>query len=424
MQTIGRAGPFGTVPATASVPDERGADALALLGRIADYLTIVAMFFVPLFVPNLGGITGVTAADVIVAFALMARGLHVMVAGFPRAGLRRHSYLLGLLVLFAGAGMVSLVVNHESPLTWGYWRLVFSTAGSVFLVATYGRQNTWEHNRVQLLRAYGLGCLVLALSTVQGPQIQGRPIGWSLHPNSMGHSCVMGIGTSVWLLENLKGRYERWFWTGTALACAFGVMQSGSRGGLFGLWVGVMLYLCLRGSRRAVVGAIVGTWLASMLLAFGVVTLPANNPITRILHKEETGSIYSDQQRGEYLEHDYALISDHPIFGVGFSDDLLIINVHVVYLQGWLAAGAVAGFVTILIGLTCLFLAFVTRKRDLALASAAAAVAVAWIVTNILQFRDQWLFLAIAFGSAQSISVLRARDPDELSARPELEGVA
>ena len=411
MQTIDRR---GVRPRGGSVPAERGASAAALLGRIADGLTVAGLFFVPIYVPNIGGAYGIVASDVLLGLAAMARGVHIAAAGVSRKAIYRQSYLLGVLGVFALAGVVAQFANHQNPIIWAYLRVVIATAGSVLLVATFGGDD-WAANRFRLVRAFGLGCFVLALSSLQGAALQGRPIGWSIHPNALGHSCVMGLFAAIWLVDNVKGRYERMFWAASAVACLYAIMQSGSRGGLLGLWAGGVLYLALRGNLRAIVGAIAATWFAVLLVAGGVVTLPASNPINRLFN-EETGSGLSNDARRDLLDEDFEIIGKSPIFGGGFADDDLVINVHVVYLQGWVAAGAVAGFCLMLIGATMLFLPFVTQRKDLALACGCAAVAVAWLFTNILNLRDQWLFIAIAFAGARSISVLRATDPDELAA--------
>jgi hypothetical protein len=391
---------------TAQPTRPAGAAAQDVVGRVADGLLVASAAFVPIFVPNIGGRVGLVFSDVLFALAMVARLLHIAMHGLPRRGLERHSFLLGALGLLALAGIVAGFAHHQNPLLWTYLRLIITTAGSVFLVATHG-SGDWARSRLAILRALGLGFVVLALSSFFGPGLQGRPVGWSIHPNALGHSCVMGIAVCMWLADNTSRREERFFWMfGTALTF-YGLMQSGSRGGLLGFLVGSVLYLALRGSKRAVVGAVVLAWASVLLVGSGVVKLPVNNPITRFLHSEETSASQSDEARRDLLAEDFKVIDADPWFGAGFEDDERLINVHVVYLQGWVAAGAAAAFSLMLIGATTLVLPFITPRRDLVLAAGAAAIAVAWLFTNILTLRDQWVYLACAFGSAGSINALR-----------------
>jgi hypothetical protein len=388
--------------------EHRSDSAAALIGTIADWFTIAGMFFVPIYVPNIGGVFGLVAADVILAFAVMGRVLHLAVAGVSAKALQRQSFLLGVFGLFTLAGAIAQVVNHQHLLAWGYVRLVLGTGGAIILVATFGGDD-WEANRLRLVRAMGLGFAVLSLSSFVGPDAGGRPFGWSIHPNALGHSCVMGFFVAVWLVDHATSRNAKLFWGFAILTNFYAVMQSGSRGGFLGLAAGGVFYLALRGSRRAFLTAVALVWVAVLALGAGLVQLPANNPINRLLN-EETGSGLSNEERRGLLEEDLEFIAESPVFGQGFQDDERIINVHVVYLQGWVAAGATAGFCLMLIGVTMVFLPIITPRRDVALACGAAAIAVAWLFTNILSLRDQWLYIALAFGSARSISVLRPRE--------------
>jgi hypothetical protein len=320
--------------------------------------------------------------------------------------------------LFAFLGVISAFVNGTNPLAWGFVRTVIATLGSVILIATFGDQGA--RARKELLTAFGLGTIVLALSSFTGLQLQGRNLGWSVHPNALGHSCMMGTATAAWLWDNTRKPMHRMFWAGAVLLNLVGIMNSGSRGALLGVWVGAMMYFALRGNRRLNLAALGGTFLMIMILAAGIVHLPESNPLNRLLNAGSATSTasYSDQARSQLLKEDMARIDAKPFFGDGFDD---IVNVHVAYLQGWVAAGALAGLVTMLVGLAMFILPLLSRRRDLALACGATAVSVAWIFTNIFTARDQWLYLAIVFSTAQSITVLGPRRREvlaELDATP------
>ena len=375
----------------------------SLIGRVADWLTLLGLFMAPLYGKGIGGITGIAYADIILGFAALARAAHLITVGFRLKTIKRHSFLLGTMGLFAVLGLISSFVNGTNPIEWGFVRTVIATLGGVILVATFGDQEAGA--RRQLLTAFGLGCIVLSLSSFTGLQLQGRSLGWSVHPNALGHSCMMGCATAAWLWDNSRKPLQRLFWTGAVGLNLIGIMNSGSRGALLGIFVGGFLYFALRGNRRLTLTAIGAAFLMILVLLVGVVHLPASNPLSRLLSQGEKTSTaqYSDQARSQLLKEDLARIDAAPFFGDGFSD---IVNVHVAYLQGWVAAGAAAGLVTMIVGLAMLILPLLSRRRDLALACGAAAISVAWVFTNIFTARDQWLYLAIAFSTAQSITVL------------------
>jgi hypothetical protein len=386
----------------------------SLTGRAADYTMLVAVFAAPMYGKGIGGLTGIAYSDILLGLAGLARGLHLVTSRVRLHSLRRHSFLLGMLGLFAALGLLSGFMNGTNPLAWGFVRLVIGSLGSVFLVATYGDMGTTRARR-ELLTAFGFGCIVLSLTSFTGLQLQGRALGWSVHPNALGHSLMMGTATCAWQWDNSRKLLHRLFWAGGVLLCLAGIMNSGSRGALLGIFVGGFAYLALRGNRRLTLFAILAALFLSLSVAGGVVHLPANNPLTRLLEQNQKGSTgaYSDQQRSALFKSDVARIDAHPWFGDGFGD---IVNVHVAYLQGWVAAGAMAGLDTMVIGFAALWLPLVTRRRDLALACVAAAIATAWTFTNIYTARDQWLFMALAFSSAQSISVLGPRRRELLAA--------
>jgi O-antigen ligase len=386
-----------------------------LLGWTADALTLSGFLLSPLFVPNLGGRFGITLSDILLGFAALARGLHLLTAGIRPAAVRRHSFLLGLLGVFSVSAILGSFAHHTNPLAWPFDRMVIATVGAVLLIGTFGGTD-WAANRYRLVRAYAIGCTVLGFSSLYGISANGRAFGYSIHPNALGHSCVMGVAAGVWLIDNARSRNQRLLWAGAVLLNLVGIMQSGSRGALLGLFVGVVIYLALRGDAQLRVAAIAATWLAVMVLLTGVVQLSANNPLQRLV-SNEASTTYSNEARQDLLAQDFEIIADDPMWGVGFDDNELIINVHVVYLQGWVGAGAIGGFMLMLLGVTMLLLPFLMARRDLALACGTAAIATAWLFTNILTLRDQWLFIAVVFGSARSISSLRKDDALELVPR-------
>jgi O-antigen ligase len=271
---------------------------------------------------------------------------------------------------------------------------VISTLGAVFLVLAFGDD---ERARWRLLAAYTVGTAFLSLSSLGGPVGQGRRIGYSIHPNALGHSCMMGLAAAVWLWDNSETTAQKRFWGGMALVQFVGLTQSGSRGMVLGLGVGALMYLALRGNQRLTLAVGGISWLLGMSLALGLVHLPEGNPLQRIATEGTQDEFGSNASRVVLLERDWGIITESPLWGAGFEDDTLIVTVHVVYLQAWVGAGAIGGVAIILTGLIMLISPLVSRRKDLALAAGAAAVAIAWLFTNILPARDQWMFLAIFF---------------------------
>jgi O-antigen ligase len=334
---------------------------------------------------------------------MMARVVDLAISGIRGLSLRRHSFLLGMMGLLTLDGVITALIAGRNPIEWEFDRIIVATVTVVLLAATYGTQDRAAQRK--MLLAFGLGTIVLALTSFGGPRLVGRPLGWSVHPNGLGHSCMMGVFACVWLWDNTSDRVLRWAWAGAALLNVVAVMNSGSRGGFLGIALAGLIYLVRCGDRRLTLLGIVAALLAVAVLFSGAVKLGENNPITRLTSQNESNSsgALSDQARQEQLHSDLQRITDHPLVGNGFKD---IVLVHVAYLQPWVGAGAVAGLVAMFIGAAMFLLPFVTRRRDLALACGCVAVATAWLMTNIFTLRDQWIFVAIAFASAESISVL------------------
>lgn len=380
----------------------------SLIGRLADLLTLLGILLAPSYGLAIGGRLGFAFADLVLGLAAGARGLHLLMRGVPLAGIRRQSFLIGLLFVFSGSAVVSSVVNGQAiPLI--LITVVVATLGSVLLVATFGSGGGEERERdlLRLVQVYAIGNIILAASCYLGPvSREGRAIGYAIHPNALGHSCVMGVAACVWLWDRASTTRWRLIWAGGALLNVGALMQSGSRGGVVGLGVGMIVYLCLRGNLRLRLAAIAGGWLIVLVLVAGVVQLPAGNPIQR-LFVGGANTEGSNEARRELLEEDIENIGEAPVFGKGYKT---VVDVHNVYFQGWIGGGALDAFILMIIGTTMLLLPLWQRPRDLALACGATAIAIAWLFTNIMTARDQWIFIALTFATARSPSVLKPRD--------------
>lgn len=397
------ANPEAAAPARA-VPAARYLSRASFLGRTGDLLTLAGAVAAPSYGKGIGGINGLPYADIILGAAALVRVAQALTEGVPRAGLRLRSVLLSLLAVFAVAGLTSAIANDQ-PLSWAFIRVVIATAGTVLLVSVYG---DGEDPR-PVVTALALGTAVLAVSSFTGYKLHGRSLGWSSHPNQLGHSCMIGMFAAGWLWDTASDRRLRRLWVGVVLLDLIAVNRSGSRGALIGLAAGGFVYLWLRGSIRLRAAALAAVWVVLLVIPTGIVVLPESNPLGRLLtsNKKSTSANASDQQRDVLLSASWAKISAHPILGTGFSGVDLgsgfkgIDQVHVVYLQGWIGAGAVGGFLIMLIGGILLVLPFVQRRRDLALACGGVAIAAAWTVTNMLTVRDQWICIAAIFATVR-----------------------
>ncbi|HEY4376857.1 MAG TPA: O-antigen ligase family protein, partial [Acidimicrobiales bacterium] len=380
-----------TLTRPALVPAKAAALGPSLIRRTGDILTLLGTLLAPSYGKGIGGINGFPYADIVLGFAALARVAQALTEGLPRRGLRRQSVLLGLLGAFLVAGLVCGVVNND-PLPWAYLRVVIATIGTVLLVSVYGDGKDLR----PVVTAFALGTAILALSSFGGLKLQGRAIGWSSHPNQLGHSCMMGIAAAAWLFEAATVRSRRWLWLGVIALDLVAVNRSGSRGALLGLALGGLAYLWLRGDRRLRIAAVAAVWAGTLLLVTGLVVLPPSNPLSRLLTSNgtDTSASLSDSARTDLLKSNWAEISAHPAFGDGFHG---VDQIHMVYLQGWIGAGAVGGFFLMLVGGAMLVLPFAVRPRDLALACGGVAITIAWGFTNLLTLRDQWIYIAVLF---------------------------
>jgi hypothetical protein len=375
------------------------------IGPIADWLTLLGLVLAPNGGLGFGGRLGIAYADIVFGLAAAARGLHLLLSGVPVAKLRRVSFLLGMLAVFCGAGLISGLVNG-TPLSGLFIFTAMSFVGAVLLVATFGGDDHDDNVR-RLVTAFAIGCAILGASSFYGPTAQDRSIGYAVHPNALGHSCIMGVGAAVWLFDRSKTLLAKGAWAFAAALAIGGIFQSGSRGGVLAIATMFTLYLALRGSLRAVLVGAFAAWLFAMVLATGAVHLAAGNPIARLIEGNPT-TYGSDDARRELISGNLRDIGEDPLFGKGFG---VITDIHVVYFQGWVGGGAIDAFVLMLLGLTMLLMPFWQRPKDLGLACAAAGIAVAWLFTNILTARDQWFYIGLVFSVSPSPLVLGRHIP-------------
>jgi hypothetical protein len=394
-------------------------DRPSFLRRTGDVLTLAGALAAPSYGKGIGGINGIKYADIILGLAVLARVAQALIDGVPREGFRRQSVLLTLLTVFGLFGLLTATVNHQF-LSWSFIRIMIATAGTAVLLAVYGDGTDVR----PIVSAFALGTAVLALSSFTGPRIGGRSLGWSSHPNQLGHSCMIGVFAAAWLHDNAASPWMRRLWLAVAALDLVAINRSGSRGALLGLAAGGVLYIWLRGNARVRVGAVAAVWVVLLVIPTRIVVVPRGNPIGRLLTSSapNTSAGASDRQRDTLLSASWRLVESHPIFGTGVKNiDLSqgtggtfkgIDQVHLVYLQGWIAAGVLGGFALMLIGAILVVMPFGRAPRHVALACAGTAIATAWGFTNVLTLRDQWIMVAAIFATAPPLPSVLTRAID------------
>lgn len=207
----------------------------------------------------------------------------------------------------------------------------------------------------------------------------GRPAGLTAHPNQLGLLCVLAFPLAL----SLYGRNRLW---GVPVLLLFsGVMVSGSRTAFFGLLFAATVTLWIQGrlsTSRIIRGA----------LALGVVGITANAvgvdvALTRVLGEDSTVA-EATEARTDTVRTAIDDIEAYPLTGVGFGK-----NAHSLYLQLLQGAGvlALAGFLWF--ASRTLRIAF--KYRHNAVASAAGAAMVAWLVTGLIHpgLYDRYLYV-------------------------------
>ena len=142
-----------------------------------------------------------------------------------------------------------------------------------------------------------------------------RPIGPSSDPNYEALSLVITLPLAIWL-----ARYEvrsLWKWVGRSCTpiLAFAVFLSQSRGGL--LAMAVMAVLAWLNSPRKT--RLLGWFIAALLFLFAIAPgqVIARLQQIQVAGEAETGAEMSTRARVELAKAGFAMMEDHPLFGVG-----------------------------------------------------------------------------------------------------------
>lgn len=338
--------------------------------------------------PAIGLGAGFSFGDLFLLLATLLRGVQLLTTGLRLQEFRRHDFLLAITICIGLGGFFAGVPNN-SPMPTYLVQTIIATAGGLVVVATYG---TTDRGLRELIRAYALGGALLAVLAFYVPFVADRAVSYSTHPNILGHSEMMVVACAIACYDWSRDRYCKMLWAGVAGLGSIAIYLSGSRGSLIGLFVAALLYLVFSGRIKIVLLALGTVWLAVLLILGGIVSVPGDSAIGRLLGDPDTSG--ANTERAQALEDVLIVIGDKPIIGDGFDSAILV---HVVYLLFWSAGGAMAGAAVMYLGVAMLASPFLRPRTHLALRCGLAGLAVMWLFTNIFFARDQWLFIIIAF---------------------------
>jgi O-antigen ligase len=222
----------------------------------------------------------------------------------------------------------------------------------------------------------------------------GRAMGLGTHPNHYGLAASLGCGIALGFIFTSTG----WGRKLAALACltvlGVGILDSGSRAALLGVFVTGMAFLVTTKSWKLVALGVVMGGAAIATINYDLVTVNELNAVSRL--RGDQTSYLADQERLEAARVTLVAISEHPITGNGFANAKLA---HSIYLQLVASAGLLGAVFAI--GLICMMIrALLAAKRSndllaIGVVSSYAGYLAAGAFSNILWDRYVWLHLAV-----------------------------
>lgn len=182
-----------------------------------------------------------------------------------------------------------------------------------------------------------------------GSTYLGRVDGLTLHPNTLGLSCVFALGPALSLALS-SGGVSRWMALVGVGAALVGTLISGSRAAIGGVIVTVIVFVVLSRRIDVAFGIIAAGVLSVGILLSPLVELPEGNALARLLASDDPTSSLdvttSNSERAQAMSIAIENFSEHPITGVGFEGAT---EAHNIYVQIASAGGlfAIGGFVII-----------------------------------------------------------------------------
>ena len=249
----------------------------------------------------------------------------------PTASWRR---IATAVLLLAGGGAVA-TLRLSPPLESSTTELVSYVASTAMCLSLAYLLRPTRAETMLLAASYGTGVLISCwVALHQGVSPGFRPTGLTTHPNHLGISALLGAG--IWFAIVFAAR-RRWLRVGAFAAfavAAYGVLESGSRAALVGLFAAVLGTIVGARSGRRLVLLTAGGLVFGYLIVTGTITFGRENAFTRLLGGGT--AIAADQGRSVRYAVIEQRIRDHPIIGNGFGDSRFG---HSIYLQMWAIAG-------------------------------------------------------------------------------------
>jgi hypothetical protein len=390
--------------------------AVAMLTRFEriEQIARMLMFLSALTIPmnNLFiGSTGVPFGDVIITAAL---GLYLLVRLAERreAGDNTWRWVFGALGVLALGGFVGALFETGGPFIytalgvaprdvsgWGQnlGNLMKFLLGSLIPIGLWALARPSRAYLRQILGWFVAGCTISALVAFTLPMGRGgsRYIGLTVHPNQFGSLSLLAMGPALGLMLRSK-RMPAWGFAVFPIL-AFGIVQSGSRAALGGMFVFALLAGGLTRNRTVLGVLMAGAAAALILFASGVVQPQGENALGRAFGDSATAQ-GSDSVRDSLHHNVWHRFVLRPITGNGYN---YMKPSHNVYL-GLIASAGVLG----VIGMGMVIGAAIRRtwrKRADLLAVGVSAGYFAYLgnafFDNIFWWRWLWFYVGMVFAT-------------------------
>jgi putative inorganic carbon (HCO3(-)) transporter len=294
--------PVGALAVTAGV--------IFLAVAVVDLAAGLSGFVVLTFFALLPGVGSSFVSVVKLAGAALLLSL---VRGKTRRSLLRERPLVAYLtfLLLAWTFASSLWAQDDGRVHTQFFTLLLSV---ILVFVVYGSITEPQHAR-WLVRAYVTGAALSAVAGVVVPApangAAGRLSGGVGDPNELALLLVPGLALAFFSLPSARGHLERSFLLVAAAAIAFGIFESGSRGGLVALLVALAAGLVVGGRLR---WHVVASACALGAIAVSYFVVAASPQVKeRVLHFTSGGGT----GRTDIWAVAESVARDHPLLGIG-----------------------------------------------------------------------------------------------------------
>lgn len=228
---------------------------------------------------------------------------------------------------FMAVCFISIMFAGDIELAWDTFFKFFK----VFLVYVFASRIANTEKKFNSIVWLYIGSLIFTVITVSfnyyttggtlnmGIQRAGGIGEGGADPNTIANTLVIGIPFIYFLLRHYKSMAIRTLFIGLMFLSVWTIILTGSRGGMLGVIVVVML---LALSTRF---KVVTTFIAIMLLGIFIVIMPDQykerfTSIFSMYESDQTGAAESAQGRVDGLVKGFVFLSQRPLFGVGIGN--------------------------------------------------------------------------------------------------------